>query len=156
MIEINEKLIDQYKSLVYGLALTHVHNRYDADDVFQNVFLTLFQKQMKFENEAHLEGWLVKSTLNFCKKIHASSWLKKVVSLDSRPTEEFTFDEATDNIVFETLKKLPQDQKQAIYLNYFQGYSTKEIGDMLGVSDATIRRRISRGKKMMKGLLEDE
>lgn len=151
MIDINETLIQKYQSLVYGLALTHVHNRYDADDVFQNVFLTLFQKRPQFENEAHCEGWLVKTTLNFCKKVKGSSWFKKVESLNHEPVN---FQNDSQNQIFEALKELEPIYRNVIYLYYFHGYSIKELSQVLNTSESSIKMRLVRGREQMKGMID--
>ena len=72
-----DEVIEKYSKMVYGIALTHLENRTDADDIFQDVFLTYYQKSKIFNEEDHRKAWIINTTLNFCKKISGNSWRKK-------------------------------------------------------------------------------
>ena len=58
-----EKTICEYKNTVYGIALTMLINKSDADDVFQEVFLLYYLKQLSFDNEAAKKAWLIRTTV---------------------------------------------------------------------------------------------
>lgn len=69
-----EQTINKYSSTVYSIAMTRLKSRSDADDVFQEVFLTMCRKRPSFESEEHLKAWIIKTTLNYCKRITMSTW----------------------------------------------------------------------------------
>lgn len=72
-----EEIINQYKNMVYKIALTHTNNRYDADDVLQQTFLAYYSKKISFTDDEHIKAWLIRTTINYSKKITGSSWRKK-------------------------------------------------------------------------------
>ena len=70
-------LAKQYMDMVLRLAFARLGNRSDAEDVTQNVFLALLQSDKAFESDAHLRHWLVRVTLNECRKHWRSPWSKR-------------------------------------------------------------------------------
>jgi RNA polymerase sigma-70 factor (ECF subfamily) len=64
-----DDIINLYDDLVYLLAFSYVRNKYDADDIFQNVFLRYISKSRIFESEEHRKAWLIRTAINQCKKI---------------------------------------------------------------------------------------
>lgn len=78
------EIIDRYQTTVFGLALAKTGSRADADDVFQEVFLAYYQSGKTFRDEEHRKAWLLRTTLNLCRRVTQSSWRKKTVPLSQR------------------------------------------------------------------------
>lgn len=64
-----ESIIGHYSQMVYRLAFARVGNKYDADEVFQEVFLRYVRKNPKFNDEEHRKAWLIKVTVNCSKTL---------------------------------------------------------------------------------------
>lgn len=75
-------VIDRYQTTVYGLALARLGSPADADDVFQEVFLAYFQSGKTFRDEEHRKAWLLRTTMNLCRRVTHSSWRKKTLPLE--------------------------------------------------------------------------
>jgi RNA polymerase sigma-70 factor (ECF subfamily) len=151
--------VEKYQSLVYGIALSRVANRFDADDVFQDVFLTFFQKKKTFKSDDHQKAWLIKVTLNCCKRVTHSSWNRKTTALeDSKDSHELTygFTSREENEIFIALRQLPEKYRLVMQLFYFEEFSTEEIAKYLSVSAANVRMRLSRGREKMRDLLKED
>jgi len=148
-----EEIIQQYKGLVYGIALTQVRNRFDADEVFQDVFLAYYRKKKTFHEEEHRRAWLIRVTLNYCKKIHRSPWNKRTVAMEEHHLGEVGFQLPEENAVFCALSQLPPKYRTVLYLFYFQSYTADEIGDLLKIRGGTVRMQLTRGREMMRNLL---
>lgn len=71
-----EDILARYQNTVYGLALARTGSRADAEDVFQEVFLAYFQSNKEFRDEEHQKAWLLRTTINFCRRVTSSSWRK--------------------------------------------------------------------------------
>ena len=65
-------ILERYEKMVYGFALARTGSRADADDVFQEVFLAYFQCGKHFQEEEHRRAWLLRTTLNFSRRVTAS------------------------------------------------------------------------------------
>lgn len=74
-----DRLIDKYKSTVYGIAIARLGSKADADDVFQEVFLAAYRKGITVKDNDEEKFWLIRTTLNQCKKITLSSWRRRTV-----------------------------------------------------------------------------
>lgn len=153
-----EEIIDMYTKMVYGIALSHTNIKADADDIFQDVFLTYFQKKPLFNDEEHRKAWLIRTTLNFCKKTTLSSWRKKTIYIDETQNENQTFEFTSkeENIVYTTLRELPQKYRIVLYLFYFEELSIKEISVSLGIKEGTIRMQLTRGREIMREKLKGD
>ena len=62
------RALERYGDMVYRIALLHMKNQSDAEDVFQDVFLRLVRYAETIEGEEHLKHWLIRVTVNCCKK----------------------------------------------------------------------------------------
>ena len=146
-----EKLIELYDEFfpdVQRLAFSFLKNKEDSMDAAQDVFVKLMRS-----NVVLIPGkekmWLLKVTANECRDM-----LRR-----SRPTEELPEDmafEETDREVWELLSGLKPEDRAVIQLYYFDGYSVKEIGQILGNTASGVSMRLSRARKKLRTILEDE
>ena len=144
------EIIDRYQSTVYGLALAKTGSRADADDVFQEVFLAYFQSGKTFRDEEHRKAWLLRTTLNQCRRVTQSSWRKKTVPLSEREDAPVTFSTPEENAVWQALSGLEEGYRLPLYLFYFQGLSTREIARVLSLGQGAVRMRLSRGREQLR------
>ena len=149
-----DRIIDRYQDTVYGLALARTGNRADADDVFQEVFLAYHQSGKTFRDEEHRKAWLLRTTINQCRRVTSSSWRQKTVPLSEREDAPVQFREPEENQVWEALQDLAEDYRLPIYLFYFQGLSTQEIAKVLAIRPGTVRMRLTRGREQLREALK--
>lgn len=151
-----EEAVRRYSDMVYRLALLNMKNRFDAEDVFQEVFLKLFRYKESIKSEEHLKAWLLRVTINQCKSMAASAWKRRTVSLDmweqiAGPEENEDYTE-----VYEMVRTLPLKYRQVMHLYYFEELSLKEIGEILGKKEGTIKTQLARARKMLDQKLKGE
>lgn len=144
----------RYETMVYGIAVTHTASRGDADDVYQEVFLTYHRRDLSFNDEEHRKAWLIATTLTCAKRIRLSSWRTRVVPLqpehlDAEPGE-FTLATDEQNVLFRAIRALPEAQRTVLYLFYFVDRSVAQIADLLNIEPGTIRVRLSRGRAKLR------
>lgn len=142
---------------VYRLALAHTRSQADAEDVYQDVFLSLFNSSTMFESSEHLKAWLLRVTINRCHDLAKSSWKRRTVELDPEwDTPAVHLQDEEDATIWDVVGKLPEQQRTAIHLHYVEGYSTEEIAQLAGCQPATARTWLHRGRLRVKELLEAE
>lgn len=149
-----DSILDHYQDMVYGLALARTGSRTDADDVFQEVFLAYHQCGKTFRDEEHRKAWLLRTTVNQCRRVTSSSWRRKTVPLSEREDVPVQFQEPEENQVWEALQSLSEDYRLPLYLFYFQGLSTREIAKALAVRPGTVRMRLTRGRDQLRETLK--
>lgn len=149
-----DRLIDKYKSTVYGIAIARLGSKADADDVFQEVFLAAYRKGITVKDNDDEKFWLIRTTLNQCKKITLSSWRRRTVPLEERKEEVSFFRSREENDVFCAVTELPEKYRMVVYLYYFEEVSTDEIAEIMKVRSGTVRMQLTRAREMLKEKLK--
>ena len=148
-----DTLVDRYGDLVYRIAYARLQTKADADDVFQNVFLLLFQKDPTFQSEEHRRNWLINVTLKCCKKARSSAYSRCVTPVEEFPALQTALNtEALE--LFSAVQALPAADRMAIWLYYYEGFSSKEIAAMTKQKESTVRSRLRRAREKLKGALQ--
>lgn len=144
---------------VYRLAFARCRNTADAEDIFQTTFLRFYASHISFGNPEHEKAWLLRVCINACKDLQKSSWRTKVSAMpdefdapDTSARKEATpQEEALD----EAMQRLSPEQRTVVHLHYFEGFSTGETAQMLGMRSATVRSHLHRARIAMRNALED-
>ena len=147
-----QSVIQRYSDTVYRLAFARMGNRYDADEVYQEVFLRYVRKNPMFNSEEHRKAWLIKVTLNCCRKLSGSFWNRNTEPLD----EQIAFESDFDNTLYLELKKLPPKYREVIHLFYYEDMTTEEISVVLGIRSSTVRSQLTRARAMLRDILKED
>lgn len=146
-----EKLVKTYSGMLLRLARSRLKNTMDAEDAVQEVFLYLIQHQMTFKNAEHEKAWLIRTTL------HRAMDINKRASKAALRLEDACAAEAEEpKGVADALCSLPEKYAAVLYLYYYEGYSIKEIGTVLGLPSATVGTRLSRGRMLLERVLKED
>ena len=146
-------LVKKYIDMVYRIALNYLKNPADAEDVCQNVFMALLSQKKPFEGEEHLRNWLVRVAVNECKKVLRSPWHRRESLEDHIPGIPFEDPQHSD--LYYSVMALPRNYRMPLYLHYYEGYSTEEVGQLLGLPGATVRTRLRRARQLLQKDLEE-
>lgn len=149
-----DRYLNTYGDMVYRVAFSYTKNKMDAEDVAQDVFLKLLSAHPTFENAAHEKAWLLRVTINFSKNRLKSFWHTKTGALsDTLPYQDCP-DE--DSGVLQAVLSLPAMQRLAVYLFYYEGYSTAEIAPLIQKKEATVRSLLHRARAALKDQLKED
>ena len=153
VFEIDE-VVRRYADMVYRLAVVNTRDKYEADDVFQEVFLKLLHHREGITCEEHLKAWLIRVTLNQCKSLAVTVWNKRRVSMDT--VAEMAEEAVTEDYpeVYEAVRELPDKYREVIHLFYYEELQISEIAGVLGRNEATIKTPLARGRKLLKEKLK--
>ena len=153
-------VIERFASLVYRIALTHTRCRGDADDVFQEVFLTYHRKLPECRDDEHRKAWLITTTLTCARRMAQNSWRTRVVPLSPQDADALpeTFQFVTDeqNAVFAALSALPLSYRTVLHLFYFEDQPVARIAEQLELEPGAVRMRLSRGRRLLRDQLGDD
>jgi len=145
-------LVKKYIDTVFRIGLNYLKNRADAEDVCQNVFLALLAEKKDFQNDEHLRNWLIRVTINECKKVLRSPWRRRESLDDHIPSVHFAEPQHSD--LYYSVMSLPVHYRMPLYLHYYEGYSTEEVGQLLNLPGATVRTRLRRARQLLQTELE--
>lgn len=144
-------ILDTYSKMIVRLAFTYTKSLCDAEDIAQDVFVSLIEKNKKFESPEHEKAWLIRVTVNKSKNFVKSSWVKKTVPIEEAETKAV---EHKSNDILAEVVALPEKYRTVIHLFYYEGYSIKEIAKILGKTTGTVGTWLARGRQMLKDRLE--
>ncbi len=144
--------IEKYHGTVFRAAYSYVKNREDAEDIVQEVFLRLYSKDMSFETDENAKAWLIRVSINLAKDTLKSAWLKGRTELSG----DIPYENEKESVMLDCIHRLKPDYCSVILLFYYEGYSVKEIADILKCSPSLVTTRLSRARKQLKAMLLKE
>ncbi len=139
----------RYSDMVYRLAFARVKNKYDADDILQEVFLRFIKVKEKVNNEEHVKALLIRITINCSKSLLSSSWFKRTEPLSETLSVR---DKELDTL--DAVLRLPQKYRTVIHLHYYMGYSIDEMAAILKSKPSTVKSQLHRARQKLKIDLE--
>jgi len=143
---------EKYSSTIFKIAITYLANKADAEDVMQDVFIKLLYSSPDFDNDDYEKFWIIRTTSNICKNILKSFRHKNTEDIDD--FKEFLAEPSKTNIA-ELLLELNPKHRIVLYLMYYEGYSVKEISDMLCITQSAVKMRLKRGREQLKIDIEE-
>lgn len=152
--ETNELLYRHFAPKMYGICLRFAGNPMDADDILQDGFLKIFTKIKDFRNEGSLEGWIrrtfVNTAINYYRKNSRNQRNGDLDGIDiSDENNEIIYDKLSREELLNLLQELPIGYRTVFNLNVLEGYTHKEIGQMLGISDNTSKSQLTRARAIL-------
>ena len=135
---------------VYRVCYSFMKNKADTEDMVQETFLRLLSTGKEFESERHEKAWLIVTASNLCKDA-LKKWWRKSENIDDYL--DIAEDPKQEDGVLEIILQLPNDYKDAVYMYYYEGYSTVEIAQHLKCPEATVRSRLSRARSKLQSMM---
>jgi RNA polymerase sigma-70 factor (ECF subfamily) len=154
-----ELLYRRYASKMFGVCLRYAKNKMEAEDILQEGFVKVFQYLKSFRYDGSLEGWVRRIMVNTAINYYKSN-IKylQTLNIDDCTNEQTASVEAADNISLKTLlnliQKLPEGYRMVFNLYVIEGYSHKEIANMLNISENTSKSQLSRARKVLQNKLK--
>ncbi|CAG9622751.1 RNA polymerase sigma factor [Sutcliffiella rhizosphaerae] len=145
------EIVQTYSDTLIRVAVQQTKNMSEAEDIVQDVYMTLMRQKKPFDNESHLKAWLIKVTFNKCKDYFKSSRVKKTIPI----TEEMTFIAKEEQMVLPEIFELEPQERAIVYLYYYEGYTTAEIGDLLEMKVNTVGSKLRRVRLKLRTILEE-
>lgn len=145
-LEIYSRQVDT----VYRVCYSFMKNKADTEDLVQETFLKLLSTGKSFENERHERAWIIVTASNLCKDSLKKLWRKHESIDDFLNLAE---NEKQEDSILEMILQLPPDFKDAVYMYYYEGYTTVEIAQHLHCPEATVRSRLMRARNKLQSMM---
>jgi RNA polymerase sigma factor (sigma-70 family) len=156
--QMQELLYRKFSSKMYGVCLRYSGNAEDANDLLQEGFIKIFKNLSKFRSEGSFEGWIRRIFVNtsiehFRKKVK----LYNVTEVQENTIEDIDFsilDTLAEKDIIMLINGLSPGYKAVFNMHVIEGYSHKEIAEMLGINEGTSKSQLARAKGVLKKSLE--
>lgn len=148
-----KELVEKYSSLIFRISYCILCNVDDAEDAVQETLLRYITKAPEFNDEEHRKAWLIKVSANISKNMLMFRLKRETVNIDY--AEDIGIDES-DYETFELIMSLPAKHKIVMTLYYVEGYRCKEIAEIIGVNEDAVRKRLQKGRELLKKEFEKE
>jgi len=149
-----ELLYKHFAPRMYGICLRFAGNEMDADDILQEGFIKIFNKIKNFRNEGSLEGWIrrtiINTAINHYRKNLRNSRFSDIDGLEvPEKNNESIYDKLSKEELINLIRELPNGYRTVFNLNVMEGYTHKEIGRMLNISDNTSKSQLTRARSIL-------
>ena len=164
-----EQLIYRYDAKVMGLIYNMVNSMEDARDIYQEVFVKVFQAIGKFRRDAKFETWVYRIAINTCINYRKKRNRYQFESFDETSSHPYPPENGSNtsspdahvlkaelnNHIQDAIAQLPAKQRSVFILRHYHGYKLSEIAKLLGYSDGTVKNYLFRAMQKMRNLLQD-
>ena len=149
-----EYYVSEYIDMLYKLAFAYLKSYDDSNDVVQNVLLNFYRTNKEFENDEHIKFWLIRCTINECKKLWRTSWNKLVTFEEVNISNE---EDTESNIdLLNAIMSLDRKYRVVVVLYYIEDYKINEIAKVLRLPVGTVGSRLSKAKDKLKNYLKGD
>ena len=146
-----EYAVKKYSQMLFRICYSILGNKQDAEDALQETFLRYMLKAPLFKDSEHEKAWLIKVATNISKNMVLLRKRRKTVDLDELNSIGI---EDEDSQVFEAIMSLPVKYKIVMTLFYIEGYDSKEVAKIIGISPEAVRKRMQKGRELLKTEIE--
>lgn len=150
-----DTIVRQYRDNLFAIAFQYTKNAADADDMVQIALIKCYKSDKCFESEQHIRNWLIRVTVNECKRYLISPWRRYTA-----PIEDYAatlgFESPEQSALFFAVMALPQKYRVPIHLYYYEDYSVREIAEVLGLRESAVQTRLMRARQKLKQTLEGQ
>lgn len=154
-----ELLYRRYASKMLGVCIRYANSRMEAEDILQEGFIKVFNSLDKFQFNGSFEGWIRRIIVNTALS-HYRANLKYLQSVeyDSTYCDEINKSEILENInakeLLQLIQTMPDGYKMVFNMYAIEGYSHKEIGELLSISESTSKSQLSRARVFLQDKLK--
>lgn len=153
--ESQELFYKRFAPRMYGVCMRFAKNQMEAEDILQEGFIRVFVNLKTYRGEGSLEGWIRRTIVNTAINLYKKN-LKHLKDTDIEAAGGFSGEEenALDKLslmeLLQIIQDLPDGYRMVFNLNAIDGYTHREIGEMLDISENTSKSQLSRARNALK------
>lgn len=148
-----ENLVLTYADQLYKLCFSILGNRADAEDAVSDVIVKYMTRSPVFRGEEHRKAWLLRTAVNQSRDALRARKRRAHLDLDDLRDAAVPQEDAG---VLEALFQLPEQYRTVLHLYYVEGYQSAEIGTILSLTPAAVRKRLQIGREKLRLMYEQE
>ncbi len=151
-LKAQKALYELYSAKLFSLSLKYSKNYAEAQDNLQDAFIAIFENIDQFKHKGSFEGWMKRITINTALARYRN---QKVFSLNYeelivQPESDYTDLGISLQTLLKYIQELPNRYRMVFNLYVLDGYSHKEIANMMKISEGTSKSNLARGRQILK------
>ncbi len=154
-------LVDNYSEMLFSVCLRYTGNTAQAQDILQDAFIRIFKFFNKYDSsKGAVSTWMRRVTVNVALKNIQKNKLTTVpiddYSISNHTVSPDAINQLSHKDLMQIVMALPDGYRQVFNLYVIDGYSHKEIADMIGIKEVTSRSNLSRAKQLLRNKLNKQ
>ncbi|WP_026913599.1 RNA polymerase sigma factor [Christiangramia portivictoriae] len=151
-----EELYRLYSPKLFGICLKYSDNYQQAEDNLQDGFVTIFEKIGQFQDKGSFEGWMKRILINTSLQKHRQQKVYGITNEEDLQEDEIEVETEDISVDFllQCVQDLPERYRQVFNLYVLDGYSHKEISDLLSITEGTSKSNLARARTSLKEKIE--
>lgn len=151
-----EELYKRYASTLFSVCLKYASSYADAEDILQDAFMTIFDKVGQYKSKGSFEGWLKRISINTALQRYRKPGVFNLINEGNIPevTVEVEEESVPLDFLLGIIQELPDRYRLVFNLYVLDGYSHKEISNLLDISEGTSKSNLARARQILKDKIE--
>lgn len=155
-----EQLYNYFSKKMFTICVRYAHTTLEAEDILQNGFVKIFNKHYQYDGTGSLEGWMKKIMVNTAIETYRKNQGKRTESIDNIENNAIISTLDADQTGYKDLltlvQKLPLGYRTIFNLYAIEGYTHKEIAELLNISEGNSKSQLSRARQWLQTKLSTQ
>jgi RNA polymerase sigma-70 factor (ECF subfamily) len=153
-------LYERFSAKMYYVCLRYARHELEAQDMLQDGFIKVFDNISKFKHNGSFEGWvrriMVNTSLNYCRKSSFKNEQIGIEDYQDKVVDSKAVSNLSEHELLKLIQTLPDGYRMVFNLYVIEGYSHKEIGELLKTTESTSRSQLAKARKWMQKVLTEQ
>lgn len=152
-----EQLVAQYQTALLRMCCLYLRDKTLAEDAVQETFIKAWRGMDRFRGDSSEKTWLMRIAINTCRDMNRSGWLRfmeRRFTPEDLPEPVAPIAEKEEELV-KAIMQLPLRLREVTLLYYYQGMTTQEAAESLGIAQASVSGRLKRAREKLRIYLEE-
>jgi RNA polymerase sigma factor (sigma-70 family) len=155
---IQQELYQRFAPKMYAVCLRYAGNAEEAEDILQEGFIKIFNKISSFRGEGSFEGWIRRIFVNTAiEQFRKKNYLKPITEVEENTVEGkylSVLDTLAEKDIIQLVQQLSPGYRTVFNMYVVEGYTHKQISEILGISEGTSKSQLSRAKLILQDLVK--
>lgn len=156
--KIQYELYQRFAPKMYGVCLRYAGNAEEAEDILQEGFIKVFNKMGSFRSEGSFEGWIRRIFVNTAiEHFRKKTYLQPITEMEENTLEGkylSVLDSLAEKDIIKLVQQLSPGYRTVFNMYVIEGYTHKQIAEILGISEGTSKSQLSRAKLILQDLVK--
>ena len=156
--KMQQELYNRFAPKMYGVCLRYASNAEEAEDILQEGFIKIFNKINSYRGEGSFEGWIRRIFVNTAiEHFRKKTYLQPITETEENTVEGkylSVLDSLAEKDIIQLIQQLSPGYRTVFNMYVVEGYTHKQIADILGISEGTSKSQLSRAKLILQDLVK--